>query len=125
MDRMQFDEHKRKSLVSFLLRVGVSVVFLYAGISSLSNPQDWIGFVPQWISIFVAKETFLFMHGITDLLIGVWLLSNFKSFWAGLIASLGLIAIISVNFTQLEIIFRDVAILFASLAIMALNYKEK
>ncbi len=112
-------------LVSFLLRTGLCIVFLYAGTAALVNPQNWIGFVPQWMGIFISREIFLVIHGITDLLIGVWLISNFKPFWAGLIASFSLISIISVNFTQLEIIFRDVAILFAALSLMALSYERK
>ena len=122
---MVYREDKKELLVSFLLRVGLCIVFLYAGTAALVNPENWIGFVPQWISIFISRDIFLIMHGMTDLLIGIWLISNFKPFWAGLIASLSLISIISVNFTQLEIIFRDVAILFAAFALMATTYKRR
>ncbi len=115
----------REVLVSFLLRAGIAVAFLYAGTAALTNPTNWIGFVPQWISMFVDRELFLLIHGITDLLIGLWLLSNVKPFYAGLIAALSLISIIIVNYGQLEIIFRDIAILFASIALMVLSYKKK
>ena len=122
---MGYSENNREVLVSFLLRVGLCVVFLYAGTAALANPENWIGFVPQWITIFISKEIFLAMHGITDLIIAIWLISNYKPFGAGLIASLSLIAIITTNFTQIEIIFRDVAILFSAFTLMALTYKRK
>ena len=122
---MGYNENNREALVSFLLRAGLCVVFLYAGIAALVNPENWIGFVPQWVNIFISRDIFLIMHGITDIVIGLWLISDFKPFWAGLIASLSLSSIIFVNFTQLEIIFRDVAILSAALALMALSYKRK
>lgn len=122
---MVYNEDNRKTLTSFLLRAGLCVVFLYAGISALFNPENWIGFVPQLVSVFIPRDIFLVIHGITDLVIGIWLISNFKPFWAGLVASLSLIAIILFNFVQLEIIFRDIAILFAALALMALTYRKK
>ena len=110
--------------VSLLLRIGLFVVFVYAGISALMNPSNWIWFVPQWIDIFISRDIFLMIHGITDLIIGLWVVSNFKPFYSGLIASLSLIGIILGNVTQLDIIFRDIGILFASLAFMVFNYRK-
>lgn len=115
----------REVLVSFLLRAGICIAFLYAGTSALINPSNWIGFVPQWISVFLDRELFLITHGITDLLIGLWLLSGVKPFYSGLIAALSLISIIIVNYNQLEIIFRDIAILFAAISLMVLSYKRR
>ena len=122
---MAYTENNKEILTSFLLRAGLCIVFLYAGTASLVNSANWIGFVPQWINNFISREAFLVAHGIADIFIGMWLISNFKPFWAGFAASLSLIAVISVNFAQLEIIFRDVAILFSALSLMAITYKKR
>jgi len=117
----RFDE---KKLVSFFLRSGLAVVFLYAGLGALLNPTSWVGFIPVWIRSIIPTSIFLPLHAIMDIIIGSWLLSGQKKFYAALFASLALSSIIIFNIGALDIIFRDVALLFSAIALMVLHLKE-
>ena len=112
-------------LISFLLRSGLAIVFFYAGISAFLNPTAWIGFVPMWIRNIVSENIFLPIHATLDVVIGIWLISGKKIFYASIVASLTILSILIFNIGALEILFRDVAILFMALALVALSYRKK
>lgn len=117
----KFDE---KKFVSFFLRLGLAIVFLYAGIGALLNPTSWVGFIPVWLKTIIPASIFLPLHAIMDVIIGLWLLTELKKFYAALSASLSLLAIVIFNLGALDIIFRDVALLFSAIALMILHLKE-
>ena len=121
MAKKKFDE---KKLVSFFLRTGLATVFLYAGIAVLLNPLGWAGFIPVWASNIFPENVFLPLHAALDIIIGIWLISGKKLFYASAAASLALFSIVVFNIEALDIIFRDIAILFSALALMLLHLKE-
>lgn len=64
---------RRRQLV---MRLGLAFVLLFAGISILSNPSDWIGFVPEWMDNFIPRETFLQIHAYFEILLAVLTIFN-------------------------------------------------
>ena len=98
----------------YLLNIGLAFVLLYAGINILLHPLDWIGYVPTWVTNFkVTREFMLQSHGIFEIILGLWLLSNWKVKWAGLIAALDIASIVLFTGTaQLLVTFRDVGLVF-------------
>lgn len=104
--------------VYLLLRVGVAFAFIYPAISAFVNPTNWIGFLPA----FIATETFLIVWGVIEIILGLWILSGKKIFIPSVLASLALLGVIVLNFSQMDIIFRDITILFTTVA-LALNSK--
>jgi len=44
---MNLDKYKKYSPI--ILRIGVSLLFLWFGITQLINPESFYGYVPQWI----------------------------------------------------------------------------
>ncbi len=121
MSERKFDERK---FVSFSLRVGLAIVFLYAGISALLNPTSWIGFIPSWLRDIVSPKLFLPVHAVADILIGLWLMSGQKKIYASLLAGLSFFLIVIFNVGALDIIFRDVALLFSAIALIILHFNE-
>ena len=121
MVKKKFDERK---LASFFLRISLAVVFLYAGIGSLLNPLSWLGFIPVWLRNIIPPNIFLPIHAVLDIIIGLWLITGRKQFYASLIASLTLFSIVIFNIGVLDVIFRDIAILFSAVALMILHFKE-
>ncbi len=113
-----------KKLVSFCLRIGLATVFLYAGISALLNPMAWVGFIPMWIRGIIPGNIFLPIHAVLDIIIGLWLVVGKKLFYASAVAGLALLSIVIFNFGALDIIFRDIAILFSAVALMILHLRE-
>lgn len=108
-------------LSSFLLRSGLAVVFLYAALSSLMNPSAWIGYVPALARSVISAEAILMIHAVAEGVLAFWLLSNKKITAAALIAAADLFVIVLSNLAQLDIVFRDVALLFAALALAVLS----
>ncbi len=107
--------------VSFFLRVGLAVVFFYAATASLLAPQDWIGFFPTFLRNLFPAQLLLTTHAVAEYALAFWLLSNKKPFYAALIAAGALLTIIIANITLLDIVFRDVAIFFAAIALAVLT----
>lgn len=112
---------KKNILISFLLRSGLAIVFFYAGISSLLNPTNWIGFVPNFIELIIPKAIFLVVFSIYEILLSIGLLSDYKTFALSILSSATLFLILFGNIMALEILFRDIAILFMALALTALS----
>ena len=121
----QMKEQKKDILISFLLRSGLAIVFFYAGISSFLNPTNWIGFVPNFLGAIISKEIFLMIFSIFEILLGIGLLFDYKTFTLSILSSITLFLILFGNIMNLEILFRDVAILFMALALVALSYRKK
>ena len=109
----------------FLLRVGVATVLLYAASASLIDPNSWIGFLPGWMRTMMPPKILLTAFSIYEILLALWLLSGKRTFEASLLAALTLFAITITNFRILEIVFRDIAIMFGALALAALTKKPR
>ena len=109
-------QHER--LVSFLLRVGVATVFLYAAVAATLEPQAWLGFFPEFVRQFLPAALLLKLFSLYELAIALWLLSGKKILVPAVLATVTLGVIVVVNITLLDIVFRDIAILFAALALV-------
>lgn len=110
-----------RMLAVWLLRIGLVFVFFYAAITSLSSPQDWIVFLPVWLKNLVPANILLSGFSFWELILGFSLLSGKFAFWSALLAALTIAGIIVSNSGISEIIFRDVAIFFSALALLALT----
>lgn len=121
----KLERNNREALVSIFLRWGLAVAFLYASISAFLTPENWIAFIPQFIKAIIPARTFLHIHSIGEMILALWLLSNKKIFYAATLSALALLAIIVFNTTQLDIVFRDTAILFMAIALGILYYKKE
>jgi len=111
-------------LALFFLRVGIALAFFYAAIAAFLNPLSWIGFFPDWLTSFIPGTTLLVLWNIYEIILALWLLSGWKSFFSGLVASASLLLIIIPNLGAFDIVFRDIAILFAAVALTLLSHKN-
>ena len=101
-----------------LLRLGIAFGFFYAAISSFLNPNDWIGFFPLFLRHIIAENYLLLFFSIYELILGFWLISGKYSFVAGLISAATLLGITIFNLGVFDIVFRDVGLFFAALALV-------
>ena len=116
---------KNYNLALFLLRLGIASVFLYAAIAAFIEPQNWVGYLPQFLRNIFPANILLILFGAYQVVLSLWLLWGKKVFWASILAILTFIAIITVNIGSLDIVFRDIAILFAALSLAVLTYESK
>ncbi len=125
MNNNDINKSNRDVLVSFFLRSGLAVVFFFAAISAFLNPQAWIGYIPAFVQSIISPELFLHIHSVFNILLSLWLLSNKQTFYASILASLALFIIIAFNYTALDIVFRDIAILFGAIALAILSFNKE
>ncbi len=107
----------KEKFVILLLRLGVAFAFIYPAISAWIEPTNWIGYFPTWMKGFVPDAVLLHAFGLTEIIIGIWILYGKKIFIPSVLASLYLTAIIVLNWQSFDVIFRDVSILTASVAL--------
>lgn len=111
-------------MVSFLLRIGLAIVFLYAAIASFLDPLAWIGFFPSFLRDLFDANKLLMFFSVFEIALALWLLSGARAFLSGIVAAATLSGIILGNLEILDIVFRDVAILFAALALVVLHKED-
>ena len=114
----------RLGYVSFLLRVGIAFPFLYAGVSAIKTPTDWMGFFPLW-AIHTARDIFgkggegalMLIFSIAEIVLGVWLMSGKRIRTASVISVALLVSIVVADPVALAITFRDIGLACAALAL--------
>lgn len=102
-----------------LLRIAIALSFLYPPIAALSDPYSWIGYFPVFVTALAGDQTLLLLHafGALELLIALWILFGKNVFIPSLIATVMLLAIVLFNLPQFPILFRDISIALAALAL--------
>lgn len=104
-----------------LSRFSLSFAFLYASIASFVDPNAWIG----WLPSFLQQPSILTAFGIAEILLALWLLSGKHTFWAALVSAGMLGGIVVFNIPSMLIVFRDVSLALAALALAALTKPER
>lgn len=112
------------NLTSFILRVALAVPFLFAAVDTTLQPEAWIGFMPLLLQNLLPKALLLGGFSLYEVVLSVWLLSGWKTKEAAVLAAATLLAITIANITALEIVFRDVGLLLAAVALGVLHYKK-
>ena len=100
-----------------LLRTGLSIIFLYAAISSFTNPQDWVGYLPSFATKMVDAQLLLHVFSVYELLLAIFLLAGVLTRYVALLCAATLAGIVAFNSSLFAITFRDIALIFASLAL--------
>jgi uncharacterized membrane protein YphA (DoxX/SURF4 family) len=98
------------------LRIALSLVFLYFGISQLTNPAMWTGYLPEFLLNTSNPEMFIYANGTLEVILGSMMLLGFFVRFSALILGLHLIGIAAtLGFTPLGI--RDFGLSIATLAV--------
>ena len=104
-----------------LLRVGLALSFLYPAFSSLLEPTNWIGFFPMFLRALIPDPALLYVFAGYEIVLGLWLLSGKKLFISSLISFATLAGVLVFNLGALDLVFRDVGLSFAALALVFLR----
>jgi len=107
------------SNVSFILRIALAFVFLYAAFSSFASPNDWIGYMPRFMRGIVPDQLLLAGFSFFEIALSGWLLSGLYVRYAALLAAAMLAGIVALNPALLSITFRDIGLFIAALALFA------
>lgn len=117
---------KPDNIVHVLLRIGVAFAFIYPAVAAFFDPLAWIGFFPTFMrDIFPSDTLLLHLFGITEVIIGLWILVGRKIFIPSVLASIYLFLIVVLNLELLDIVFRDIPILLMAIALALIHYKNR
>lgn len=110
---------------SLFLRFGLGWTFIYAAISQYLNPQNWIGFYPDFLLPLAQQDWFVILRSSGEALFGLLIILGVYPFYLATAAMLALFGIVIFNLGQMDIVFRDIGLFFAALALAALNSSRK
>lgn len=110
-----------QTLAKWLLRLAVSVSLAYAAMAAFLNPIAWTGFIPAWIKQIIDAKAFLFVFSAFEILLVLWLVYGKKLFLAAIVSAALIFLITIFNLNAMEIVFRDIGLGLAALALAILS----
>ena len=110
--------------ISLFLRIAVAFALLYPAVSAWFTPDSWIGYFPPFATSIVPIDGIVLLHlfGALEIALALWILSGVKIFWPSLATAALLFLIVGFNLSQMDILFRDLPIALAAIA-LALSAK--
>lgn len=99
-----------------LLRLGLALVFFWAGFRIIEDPVAWSGYLPLFMKTIVPVIPSTVAIGVGDIILGVWLASGFAIRLAAFLSFLHLCAILIFSGID-DVVFRDIGLAFAALAL--------
>jgi hypothetical protein len=95
----------------------VAFAFLYAAIDGIIEPYSWIDYFPQFLTSIAPALTLLHLFAALEIVIALWLLWGRYAFYPAALASVLLVGIVLFNLGEFQLLFRDLSIASASLAL--------
>jgi len=85
-----------RSFAPVLLRIGMSLIFIWFGISQITSQTNWVDYVPSAITIAfnVSAATLVMANGIFEILFGSALLLGFFTRWTAFFLALHMFDIV-------------------------------
>ena len=105
----------------WLLRAGLAFVFLYAAAASFRNPTTFARYFPSFLPSRLTIDL-LPVFSAFELLLALSLMTPRFTYVASLLATIVLVGIVAANLDAFEVLFRNVAIACAALA-LALQHR--
>lgn len=108
-----------------VLRVAMAITFLWIGLLIFREPIFWSGFVPVYIhDMFTDITPFMLAVGAFDVIVGLFLLLDWFTFWIALFATFHLFGILLLTGVD-ETTVRDIGLVGGSLALAMTAAPEK
>ena len=108
---------------NLLLRVALSFAFLYPAYGFWTNPSDWLGYIPQFVrNVGLSQDVLLMFIAGVHLVIALWILSGWRIFIPSVAAATFLLSVVYFNSNQLDVLFRDISLALAALALAHANF---
>lgn len=108
------------------MRLAVAFSFLYPPIAALVDPDSWIGYFPLFVLDLAGDHILLVLHawGVIEVGLALWVLFGVRVYIPSLIMAGALMAVVLLNPGQFPILFRDVSIALAAVALALVNKKK-
>lgn len=109
-----------------LLRIALAIAFLYPALAAIFDEASWLGYFPGFatdlfhlISVPLKLSDTVLLHsfGLLEVVLAVWVLFGKRVRTPALIMAFLLFLIVVLNLGQFSVLFRDLSIMFAALAL--------
>ena len=121
----QSGESKYDRLASFLIRIGLAFVFLYAAVYMTISPEKYIDYFPKFMRDLVPGYTLLHVFAIFEVILSFFLIIGKFNFMTAIISFLTMLALTVVNLDRFSVLFRNVSIILSALALVFMSRKSK
>ena len=110
-----------KDLASFapvVLRVGLSALFLWFGLSQMTAPSDWLAWVPAWPTNLtgLSAGAIVLLNGAFEVVFGALLFAGYWTRWVALLLAIHMY-FLAYEFGYNDIGVRDFALATSTLAL--------
>lgn len=114
-----------KNTPLFILRLGLAFAFLYPPLAAFYDPLSWIGYFPE-IAHTIIPNDLLLLHtfGVLEIALALWILSGRALFYSTSLAAFILFTIVAVNYSQMDVLFRDISIAVLALGLAVQSRKR-
>ena len=103
-----------------ILRISLSLVFLWFGVSQVYAPGEWVTFVPEFLGQIIPANTIVLINGSFEILFGLMMISGFYLRITSLLLGVHLIGIgLSMGMTAIAV--RDYGLALATLSLTFLG----
>lgn len=106
-----------------VLRIAMALVFFWFAINQLIAPDDWTGYLPEFLANTANPEIFIYANAVFELIFGALLILGIYTRIAAFLLGIHLLGI-SITLGWSAIAIRDYGLAFATLAIV-LNGPDK
>jgi uncharacterized membrane protein YphA (DoxX/SURF4 family) len=118
----------RVSASEGLLRIALAFAFLYPAIDAYFDPTSWLGYFPQFVTqafhviaipLKLSDVFLLHSFGVLEIALALWVLFGKRVRIPAFVMAFMLFAIVGFNLdpANFSVLFRDVSIAFAALAL--------
>jgi len=100
----------------FLLRLAISLVFIWFGINQLGNIENFLSYLPNFILTSNFTNIIVIFNGVFELIFGILLLIGLFTRFTALILSINLLTI-AIGLGYNDIFIRDLGLTLATFSI--------
>lgn len=111
------DRSKAHIFAPVVLRLGLAFLFLWFGFSQISNPSEWLSWLPSWTSSLpISATTIVLLNGAFETVFGILLAIGFLTRWAAALLAIHLF-VIAYEIGYNDIGIRDFCLAIASVSV--------
>jgi len=109
----------------WLLRVALAFALVYAAMAAFITPANWIGYLPQFVTVVVPAEIALIVWSASELIVAAWIMSGWRTALPAGITAAGLFLMVVFNWGQISILFRDISLGLAAISLLLLELRPQ